>query len=447
MRILIVTTFFPPQNSIASHRPYSWAKYWSRAGHDVCVLTTPKNRLSSAPIVASQSGFQVVERGYGRVLDLIIQSYKSKQSTLVKSKPVSHGIFKKAIRRIFKKIDDFRISRGIFHYRRFPDFSSYWAQNAIRWALEQEPWDIVISTYGPHTTLTVGNAIRKKNHTQLWIADFRDLWTDDHIFKGLALFRGYERWLERVYLKRADLITTVSDPLADVLSAKSGKKCLTIENGFEPADNLELPADNVFADRPQKVRMVYTGSIYRTTRDPSPLFEAIQSINESESHRHLLENLEVIFVGGNIETLAEMVSQYRVEPWVSLEGFVSRQSALMMQRDAHVLLFLESNANGIDGILTGKIFEYLSSGTTVWAIGNTVDSTPGQLVLSSGSGAVFGNDSSKIREALVSLLQTPVKGKSALNEGVLQRFTRERLAMKLLGLASSALEERPLTKA
>ena len=442
MRILIISTFFPPQNSIASHRPYSWAKYWSKAGHDVVVLTTPKNKLSAEPIIASQTGFHVVERGYGSLMDWIINSYKTKQSTVVKAKPTNQGHIKKALNRIFKKIDDFRISRGIFHYRRFPDFSSYWAKNAIKWAISQEPWDIVISTYGPHTTHAVGYAIRTRNHAGYWIADFRDLWTDDHIFKGMALFRGYEKWLERRYLSRADLITTVSEPLAQLLSAKSGKQCLTVENGFEPADAVDLPQKNVFADRPNKVRIVYTGSIYRATRDPSPLFEAIRLINDSETQSNLLANLEVVFVGGNIEILNEMVSKYHVDPWVRLEGFVSRQTALMMQRDAHVLLFLESNANGVDGILTGKIFEYLSSGTPVWAIGNTIDSTPGQLVINSRGGAVFGNDSSKIKEALISLLQNFVKAQPQLNAEVLQRYTRERLAMKLLNEALSDIREK-----
>lgn len=441
MRILIISTFFPPQNSIASLRPYSWAKYWSKAGHDVVVLTTPKNKHFAEPIIASQTGFRVVERGYGSLMDWIINTYKTKQTTVVKTKPANQGRMKNVLNRIFKKIDDFRISRGIFHYRRFPDFSSYWANNAINWAIMQEPWDIVISTYGPHTTHAVGYGIKKSNRCGYWIADFRDLWTDDHIFKGITFFRGYERWLERRYLSCADLITTVSEPLAKVLSTKSGKQCVTIENGFEPADVIDLPQENVFAERPQKVRIVYTGSIYRATRDPSPLFDAIRLINESENQSDLLANLEVVFVGGNIKILNEMVSKYRVEPWVRLEGFVSRQTALMMQRDAHVLLFLESNANGIDGILTGKIFEYLSSGTPVWAIGNTIDSTPGQLVINSRGGIVFGSDSSKIKEALISLLQNFDKVQPQLNSEVLQRYTRERLAMKLLNKALSNIRD------
>ncbi len=42
MKILIVSFFFPPQNAIGGQRPYSWAKYWSRKGHEVHVLTPIK---------------------------------------------------------------------------------------------------------------------------------------------------------------------------------------------------------------------------------------------------------------------------------------------------------------------------------------------------------------------------------------------------------------------
>jgi hypothetical protein len=41
-RITIVTFAWPPRNSIGAHRPYSWARYWSRAGARVRVLTARK---------------------------------------------------------------------------------------------------------------------------------------------------------------------------------------------------------------------------------------------------------------------------------------------------------------------------------------------------------------------------------------------------------------------
>ena len=43
MRILIVAHAFPPMNSTASHRPYSWARVWRDLGHEVHVLTAVKH--------------------------------------------------------------------------------------------------------------------------------------------------------------------------------------------------------------------------------------------------------------------------------------------------------------------------------------------------------------------------------------------------------------------
>ena len=42
LKITIVTYSWPPRNSISTHRPYSWARYWSEKGQDVTILTAKK---------------------------------------------------------------------------------------------------------------------------------------------------------------------------------------------------------------------------------------------------------------------------------------------------------------------------------------------------------------------------------------------------------------------
>jgi hypothetical protein len=44
--ILLVTRSFPPLNAVSSLRMYQWAKYWSRGGVRVTVLTTTKHWFS-----------------------------------------------------------------------------------------------------------------------------------------------------------------------------------------------------------------------------------------------------------------------------------------------------------------------------------------------------------------------------------------------------------------
>ncbi|MFM7767363.1 MAG: hypothetical protein ACKO9S_05820 [Bacteroidota bacterium] len=432
MRILIISSFFPPQNSIASHRPYSWAKYWSRVGHQVTVVTTPKRHHDPLAMPMDSTGFEVVELGYGDLFDKLVARYKrhkGQAQSASNSTSVSRpGLFG----RLFSALDQYRSRRGFFDMRRFPDFSHFWAGKVAKWASQHGKWDLVVSTYAPYTAHLAASRIRKGGHADFWVADYRDLWTDDHIFKGMPMVVWYENMLERNLISNADLLTTVSAPLCKKLQDRFGKTTLTIENGYEPGDLGVLPQQNAFEGLSKKIRIVYTGSIYKSTRDPSPLFEAIRRISRNASEKNILDSLEVVFVGGNIALLQEMIAEMDVEPWVRLEGFVTRSQALTMQRDADVLLFLESNVNGVDGILTGKIFEYLSSGTEVWALGVTPDSTPGQLISSSGAGSVFGSDVNAIESDLRRGLKSGSAPKNQVDSGVLIRYTREGLAMQML---------------
>jgi glycosyltransferase involved in cell wall biosynthesis len=401
------------------------------AGHEVCVVTTPKTRNTSQAMHMSTQGFEVVELGYGKVLDKLVKSYKGKQSDIAQSMPQKKGALKKMVGWLFKQLDQYRISKGIFHFRRFPDFSSYWSKQVVRFAMSRQKWDLVVSTYGPYTTHAAAYQLIKNGTAGFWVADFRDLWTDDHIFKGLAVTRWYEHILERRYLATADLVVTVSDPLAAVLSKKSCNEVLTIENGYDPSDLQSLPAANIFAGRPNKVRIVYTGSLY-PGKYPDLLFQAISNLAADGQAADCLDRLEVVFVGGNIHVMEPLVEKYGVSRWVLSEGFVSREDSLRMQRDAHVLLFLENNDGGVEGILTGKLFEYLSSGTSIWAVGVDEKSSPGQVIMEAQAGMCFGKDVMALQIQLLQLLQNQVKPSISVPRELLYRFQRQTLANKLM---------------
>jgi glycosyltransferase involved in cell wall biosynthesis len=401
------------------------------AGHEVCVVTTPKTRNTSQAMHMSTQGFEVVELGYGKVLDKLVKSYKGKQSDIAQSMPQKKGALKKMVGWLFKQLDQYRISKGIFHFRRFPDFSSYWSKQVVRFAMTRQKWDLVVSTYGPYTTHAAAYQLIKNGTAGFWVADFRDLWTDDHIFKGLAVTRWYEHILERRYLATADLVVTVSDPLAAVLSNKSRNEVLTIENGYDPSDLQSLPAANIFAGRPNKVRIVYTGSLY-PGKYPDLLFQAISNLAADGQAADCLDRLEVVFVGGNIHVMEPLVEKYGVSRWVLSEGFVSREDSLRMQRDAHVLLFLENNDGGVEGILTGKLFEYLSSGTSIWAVGVDEKSSPGQVIMEAQAGMCFGKDVMALQIQLLQLLQNQVKPSISVPRELLYRFQRQTLANKLM---------------
>ena len=63
-----------------------------------------------------------------------------------------------------------------------------------------------------------------------------------------------------------------------------------------------------FSDN-KKIRLIYTGSLYLDLRDPSPLFSALQMIRDDPSTQNLLESLEVLFFGPNVDILQTIIEK------------------------------------------------------------------------------------------------------------------------------------------
>src|SRR5262249_9515200 len=122
---------------------------------------------------------------------------------------------------------------GVFSAVRQPDLTDGWVRPAIEWARRHGPWEVVISSGGPPSAHLAALGIKYAGRARKWVADFRDLWTDNHIYAGLFPFTLGERRRERRVLVAADRLVTVSPGLADRLRAKSGKPVNVVYNGYD----------------------------------------------------------------------------------------------------------------------------------------------------------------------------------------------------------------------
>jgi len=430
MKILIVAPFFPPKNGIAPLRPYSWAKFFALFGHDVTVLTTKKVPQENA-LELPCDGFEVIEvtvPGMAWATKFLGKPVQSQQQDSLKS---NHLSWSKRIKNLLiRAIRKLQQQNGILYACRMPEIHDLWAIPAYK-KVSSRQWDIVISTAWPYSAHWVGWWLKTRGHAKKWVADWRDLWTDNHLYPGLLPFTLLEKFLEKKFNRAADLITTVSEPLANRLRQQCGNKVTVIYNGFDPDDYARLPKARIFPDD-GKFRIVYTGTIYSGKRDPSPLFEAIRKLDLAGKISP--ETLEVLFAGisHNLETT---ISQQGVSHYVRTLGTLPRENALRMQRDANALLFLEFEAPGVEGILTGKLFEYLYAPSPILAIGITPASSAGSIIEDCGKGWALGNDVNKISLWLESML---ANAPAPLPVSVMEigTFSRETQARKLLDVAA-----------
>jgi hypothetical protein len=436
---LIISTYFPPLNSIASLRPYSWAKSWSREGHNVTVLTTEKHIEGAHILNMPIEGFKVIAAPHPKWIRRLKSKYANIHDQLTNNTARQRkSFFKKTFSSLLRFL---RYKKGLFNTCRMPDFSDFWIRPALKAIVNEEPWDMVISTSGPYATHIIAFFIKKRGQARVWIADYRDAWSDSRIYPGMFPFKQLETWLEHKIVKCADLITTVSKPFAKAYALKFPHvTAATIENGFDPNDLLTLSKNRIFPDD-GKFRIVYTGSIYAGKQDPSPLFQSIMHLLNDSKSAHLLDRLEVLFTGPNQHYLQQLIARYGVGQWVKSLGFISREEALKMQRDAHALLFLAWNDPTTDGIITGKLFEYLYSKTQILSIsGREIDASQ-QLIVEANAGVVY-NTPDEIAEWLRDHLIDPAKQCSQIDMHFLNRYNRDNLAKKLLSYVQLMASEK-----
>lgn len=327
------------------------------------------------------------------------------------------------------KLRQYFVKTGAFHGCRFPDLTDLWVGKAFE-SVSTENWDLVVSTACPYTVHRVAAKLRKNNCAKKWIADWRDLWIENHIYPGLPLFRNLESRWERSWMCLADRIITVSEPLAEILRSKHGPKVDVVYNGFDPEDLVDLPAETAFP--PDSVfRILYTGTIYEGKQNPSPLFEAIKQLHEQQELEP--NQLQIIFCGNNAD-VSELAKQFGVEDYVQYLGFLPRPQVLQMQQSVDALLFLEFEAPGVDGILTGKLFEYLFSIPPILAVGVSENTSVGRLILQANRGFVLGNNVDHIAKQLLHWLAHGPSIMGARNKAVIDTFSRELQAKKVLGL-------------
>jgi glycosyltransferase involved in cell wall biosynthesis len=431
MKILIITNAFPPLNAIASLRPYSWAKYWSEAGHDICVLTTVKTSssgpldLEMEPAVAArvrvvETPFLVFRGGFGK---------ESGSRPTSSQAGASLQLARKLIRWLRKNI-----------FGSFLDSRMFWIAPAVREALKiYKTWkfDLVVSTYDPPAAHIIAARLHRRLDVP-WAADYRDLWADSHLEKPIFPLDRLERLLENRTMSGATMMSTVSEALRSQLMVRFSQPVITVANGYDVEKS--LPGESSFFPQDCCKRIIYTGKVYQGRQNPTPLFQALADLRDKGNCPP--GKVEVIFFGQLLDHIPRLISKYRIGDMVNLMGFRNRRTILRIQKEADLLLFLDYCAPAVDGILTGKIYEYMAAGRPVLGIGMDESKAAARLIHEAGIGVTFGCDPVPIASFLLDWINGAVVPYNPDPE-VIRRYSRRRLAEKLLHEILSALGNTP----
>lgn len=230
------------------------------------------------------------------------------------------------------------------------------------------------------------------------------MWDDNFTYKqnrgsfGFYLHRLWLRHGVNRLVKQCDTVFAICPKMKCELDAEFGVDSVLLTKPIYEFNELKTYSGG----RP--VKILYTGKlIYGRDETVAEIVTAIKAINKDEQ-KVLLK------IYTNTELSGEMKEKICVPGCCEIKGFVPQSEVLKIQKEADVLLYVESLS---DAHLTArlsfstKMTDYLASGVCIWAVGNG-DLASLEYLKEKDAGMV-STDIESIRTTLQQIVESPEK--------------------------------------
>lgn len=424
-RVLFLAYLFPPIANSGTQRPLKFVKYLSQFGWQPTVVTAAHaggHRVDEGLLADIPAGVRVVR--VPMVNEQVSDTIKKWTGGTRAGERIADAIGWR-LRERFRK----------------PDLYALWRPAARRAALRlmrDEQFDAIYATGFPWTTLLTAVDLSKATGVPL-VADFRDPWVGEDLFRSERPPANEERPLERLVVEHASAVTTVAPTMTKRMIAAypelSPAKFSTIFNGFDPPD-LGAPARSTHT----KFRIAYAG-VWKEGYNPSPLYDVIDWLRRSSPE--VLANVEVIAAGFETgEAARRGLGEHITET-----GVLSHQDAVALMHSADILFLTNGDGARQQLGLPGKMYEYLATGRPVLALTHP-DGDAGRIIQQVGGGvAVAQDDPGQLLELIKNACQSRTLAVPPLNREALSMFERPNLAKRLASLLDEVSGRRGLAPA
>lgn len=319
-----------------------------------------------------------------------------------------------------------------------PDDYRPWAQDALtvcRALCAERRIDAIYTTLPPFSSLKVGHELRKETGLP-WIADYRDLWYGDVLREWMPEWRKkMEFRMERRLLRRADVIVTVSDPkTAYMQRLHPGLKARweTLTNGYDTELYGNRQRTRPFSG--ETIEFVYTGRLFKN-RKGYAFAEALGRIHRSDPA--LAARARVRIIGGVEPEIKrrydQIIAEYGIGHLYNFVGDVSYGEAMDAQVNCDYLLLIVDTGETSDGVIPGKLFEYVSVRRPIFALCD-----PGatqQIIDKAGLGKTVPTESVDACEAMLrDWLARPVPVTVQADDAYLAQFDRRAITKRFARL-------------
>jgi len=433
-RVLIVSYYFPPSGGPGVQRVLKFVKYLREFGYEPTVLTVEDGAFPQHDeelVSEIPPGVTILRT---RSLDpfgvyALLTRRSKKDAVMVGTVRREGGFIERAAS---------WVRANIF----LPDARVGWVPFAAREGIRlhrKQPFDVVFTSGPPHSVHLIGKKLKRKAGIP-WVADFRDLWSDTNFYDELPLTataRRRDLRLERSVLTQSDRVTTVSPDWKEVLLGKSRRaenEISIVYNGFDESDfstcvGSAKQNSGVFT-------LAHVGSLYES-RNPEAVWVALKQLRQNGK----LELLRVRLVGSVGQQVRESILYHGLEDVVEFVDYVSHSEAVHIMCEASALLLVIEPFQNDAGMITGKLYEYVASGSPVLAIG-PLGGDAANLLDETNAGRLFASgDVQAISDFLLDQYERWVNGEPIMRSwpAIISRYTRSRQTGQLADVFNSVI--------
>lgn len=251
---------------------------------------------------------------------------------------------------------------------------NYFAFKKAKEIIKNNKIDYVITTGPPHSSHLIGQKIHNKYKLK-WIVDLRDPWSELFYLKSKFRFNFSKKINDRLeykVLENADaIITTVGDRYHKILSGKisNPNKIHKIYNGYD-----KLNYDKIKEIKPSKYNIVFTGVLTKN-HNYEIFHEVLKILSPSK------QNLNMVFtLAGRIDN--NITKGYSDEIELINKGYVDHDNAISIIKSSHLLINFNYKETEETDMISGKLIEYLASGTPIINFSNSAKESHEVLKLS-----------------------------------------------------------------
>ena len=402
-----------------------FAKYLKQFGYNPIVLTVDSKyasyNLIDNSLTDQVKGIEVHETPSFEILKLYSMFKSGNKNKAIPQSYIPTQSF-------FDKIASF-IRLNFF----IPDSRIGWNYFAFKKAkkiIEDNNINCVITTGPPHSSHLIGKKICKKFKLK-WIVDLRDPWAELFYLKNKFQFKYVKKLnlkFEADVLNSADaILTTVGNRYQTILKDKllNSKKICKIYNGYD-----KTAYDKIEEIKPDSYNIVFTG-ILSKNHNYQLFLEALSLL------KNKYQDLNLIFTfSGKIDK--EVKSLFSEKIHFIDNGYVTHEKAIKIIKSSHLLInFNYLNTEDTD-MVSGKLIEYLASGSPIINFSNLAKESNLILQSSKKSFNADSNDVIKVVDFIKKEYDNWFEGN--YNKEIpkdIESFSREKLTDKLIDLINN----------